>query len=429
MDLPEGVRIVRNTYPEAIQELATAKIWVSNVRLIKYFKQGLQKKDEQVYIQTWHGSLGIKKIDGDANQKFWERSTWDGFEDVDSKAVDYLISNSDFENKVYKSAFWDRGEIRQLGHPRNDIFFTDNDPVKKKVYDRLGIDHSKKIILYVPSYRDNDRLYCSWHGSLGIKKIDGDANQKFWERSTWDGFEDVDSKAVDYLISNSDFENKVYKSAFWDRGEIRQLGHPRNDIFFTDNDPVKKKVYDRLGIDHSKKIILYVPSYRDNDRLYCYFMDYEKVVQACNEKFGGDWIMCVRLHPRAAKYSEKILMPSKNVIDCSSYPDIQELLVSAECAITDYSSCIFDYLLTYNPAFIYARDLDEFDEERGFYYPFSTTPLSVARNNDELVANIFAFDVDSYRQKVKNFIESKGCIDDGNSSKRVVELIKESMQM
>ena len=122
-------------------------------------------------------------------------------------------------------------------------------------------------------------------------------------------------------------------------------------------------------------------------------------------------------------------MPSKNVIDCSSYPDIQELLVSAECAITDYSSCIFDYLLTYNPAFIYARDLDEFDEERGFYYPFSTTPLSVARNNDELVANIFAFDVDSYRQKVKNFIESKGCIDDGNSSKRVVELIKESMQM
>lgn len=320
LDLPEGVRIVRNTYPEAIQELATAKIWVSNVRLIKYFKQGLQKKDEQVYIQTWHGSLGIKKIDGDANQKFWERSTWDGFEEVDSKAVDYLISNSDFENKVYKSAFWDRGEIRQLGHPRNDIFFTDNDPVKKKVYDRLGIDHSKKIILYVPSYRDNDRLYC-------------------------------------------------------------------------------------------------------------YFMDYEKVVQACNEKFGGDWIMCVRLHPRAAKYSEKILMPSKNVIDCSSYPDIQELLVSAECAITDYSSCIFDYLLTYNPAFIYARDLDEFDEERGFYYPFSTTPLSVARNNDELVANIFAFDVDSYRQKVKNFIESKGCIDDGNSSKRVVELIKESMQM
>ena len=158
--------------------------------------------------------------------------------------------------------------------------------------------------------KKDEQVYIqTWHGSLGIKKIDGDANQKFLERSTWDGFEDVDSKAVDYLISNSDFENKVYKSAFWDRGEIRQLGHPRNDIFFTDNDPVKKKVYDRLGIDHSKKIILYVPSYRDNDRLYCYFMDYEKVVQACNEKFGGDWIMCVRLHPRAAKYSEKILMP------------------------------------------------------------------------------------------------------------------------
>ena len=315
LDVPEGVRIVRNTYPEAIQELATAKFWVSNVRLIKYFKQGLQKKDEQVYIQTWHGSLGIKKIDGDANQKFWERSSWDGFEEVDSKAVDYLISNSDFENGVYKSAFWNRGEIKQLGHPRNDIFFTDNDPVKKKVYDRLGIDLSKKIILYVPSYRDNDRLYC-------------------------------------------------------------------------------------------------------------YFMDYEKVVPTCNEKFGGDWIMCVRLHPRAAKYSEKILMPSENVIDCSHYPDIQELLVSAECAITDYSSCIFDYLLTYKPAFVYARDLEEFDEERGFYYPFSATPLSVAKNNDELINNITNFDEKTYKQSVKSFLEGKGCIDDGNAAKRVVELIQ-----
>lgn len=318
LDVPSGIRIVRNNYPEAIQELASAKIWISNVRLIKYFKQGLQKKDEQIYIQTWHGSLGIKKIDGDANSKFWERSNWDGYEEIDSKAVDYLISNSKFEDDVYKSAFWNRGSIKRLGHPRNDIFFTNNELVKKKVYSKLGIAPSKKIVLYVPSYRDNDRLYC-------------------------------------------------------------------------------------------------------------YFMDYERVVQACNEKFGGDWIMCVRLHPRAAKYSEKILMPSENVIDCSYYPDIQELLVSAECAITDYSSCIFDYLLTMQPAFIYARDLEEFDEERGFYYPFSSTPFTVARTNEELINNIHNFEWDKYKQNVKTFLESKGCIDDGNASKRVVELIQECM--
>lgn len=318
LDIPAGVRVVKNTYPEAIQELASAKFWISNVRLIKYFKQGLQKKDEQVYIQTWHGSLGIKKIDGDANSKFWERSTWEGFEEVDSKAVDYLISNSEFEDGVYKSAFWNRGEILQLGHPRNDVFFGDNETIKSKVYEKLGIAPSKKIILYVPSYRDNDRLYC-------------------------------------------------------------------------------------------------------------YFMDYEKVVQACNEKFGGDWVMCVRLHPRAAQYSEKILMPSENVIDCSYYPDIQDLLVSAECAITDYSSCIFDYLLTYKPAFIYARDLEEFDEERGFYYPFSSTPFSVAKTNEDLINNIHAFDRDKYKRDVKTFLKDKGCIDDGKSAKRIADFIQKCM--
>lgn len=315
LDIPSGIRVVKNEYPNVIEELATAKIWISNVRLIKYFKKGLEKRNGQFYIQTWHGSLGIKKIDGDANPKFWERSTWNGFEEIDSKSVDYLISNSSFENSVYKSAFWNRGEIKELGHPRNDIFF-------------------------------------------------------------------------------------------YDSGDIR------------------KHVYSRLGIDPSKKIVLYVPSYRDNDRLYCYFMDYERIVQACREKWGGEWVMCIRLHPRAAKYADKILMPSDNIIDCSKYPDIQELLVSADCAITDYSSCIFDYLLSGKPAFIYARDLAEFDEERGFYYPFSETPMSVAQTDNELAENIKSFDCISYKHKVNEFLKGKGCIDDGQASKRVAELIK-----
>lgn len=319
LDIPDGVRVVRNDFPFAIKELATAKIWVSNVRLIKYFRRGLEKKDGQIYIQTWHGSLGIKKIDGDANPKFWERSTWDGYEEVDSKSVDYLISNSKFENEVYKSAFWGLGEIKEMGHPRNDIFFKDTTSEKADVYKKLGIPSDKKILLYVPSYRDDGRLYC-------------------------------------------------------------------------------------------------------------YFMNYEKVLDACKKRFGGDWVMCIRLHPRMAEFSDKILKSSENIIDCSNYPDIQELLVSADVAITDYSSCIFDYLLSSKPAFIYAVDIDEFDEERGFYYPFSSTPLSVAKNDDELCENILNFDMDKFKNKNVEFLKDKGCIEDGHAAERVVDFIQELME-
>ncbi len=319
LDIPKGVRVVRNDFPLAIKELATAKIWVSNVRLIKYFKKGLEKKKDQVYIQTWHGSLGIKKIDGDANPKFWERSTWDGYEKIDSQSVDYLISNSEFENEVYKSAFWGLGEIKEMGHPRNDIFFKDTTSVKADVYKELGIPSDKKILLYVPSYRDDGRLYC-------------------------------------------------------------------------------------------------------------YFMNYEKVLEACKKRFGGDWVMCIRLHPRMAKFATKILKPSEKIIDCSYYPDVQDLLVAADIAITDYSSCIFDYLLSSKPAFIYAVDIDEFDEERGFYYPFSSTPMSVAKNDDELCDNILNFDMAKFEKENKEFLQGKGCIEDGHAAERVVDFIQEIIE-
>ena len=60
-EFPKEIRLVRYLSPESYKELASAKIWVDNTRKKPYWEQGLIKKKDQVYIQTWHGSLGIKK--------------------------------------------------------------------------------------------------------------------------------------------------------------------------------------------------------------------------------------------------------------------------------------------------------------------------------------------------------------------------------
>lgn len=93
--------------------------------------------------------------------------------------------------------------------------------------------------------------------------------------------------------------------------------------------------------------------------------------------------------------------------------------------ITDYSSCIFDFMLSRRPGFIFATDIEEFNTERGFYYPLEETPFPIARNNEELMQNIRNFDEAAYHNGVEEFLINKGCIEDGCASERVADKIAE----
>ena len=171
---------------------------------------------------------------------------------------------------------------------------------------------------------------------------------------------------------------------------------------------------------------MYAPSFRDNDILKYYSIDSEGVVEALKEKFGGDWVFVYRTHPQFNKRKLNKL-DYKNSINATSYSDIQELLLAADCMITDYSSCIFDFMLSKKPAFIFAVDKDKYSSERGLYYPLEATPFPVAINNQKLIENIKYFDNNSYIEKVNKFFEEKGCVEDGHASQRVVNLIEKTI--
>lgn len=317
---PEQIRLVGYGSKQALKELASAKIWIDNQRKNYFLKKGLRKKEGQYYIQTWHGSLGIKKLDAD---------------------VDAFV-----------------GELKQ----------------------------------------------------------------------EWVNRSKLDSSMMDYLLTDSEFENKIFRRALWFNNEIKEFGHPRNDIFFKDSIKIKQKVRDFYNIPEDKKILLYVPSFRDSGNIDCYDLEYEKVLKAMEDRFGGDWICLARLHPRTKKYDKELIMESDKLIDACFYPDIQELLVSSDVAITDYSSCIFDFMLSRKPAFVFATDIKDFNNDRGFYYPLETTPFPIAVNNKELVENVLKFDDEKYQKDITNFLEDKGCMEDGHASERVVDLIEQIMK-
>ena len=311
---PEGIRVVNYASREAREEFATAKVWVTNYHKISFIKKGMYKRAEQFYIQMWHGSLGIKKIE-------------------------------------------------------NDV-------------EGLTID------------------------------------------SSWLNMAKLNSHMTDYWISNSTFETQIYKRAFWDADKILEYGHPRDDLLLGDTSSARKTVENFYGF-HDKKILFYAPTFREDYRLDCYRIDYTGLQSALKAKFGGEWVVLVRLHPRVQSFAAQVIPQRHSIFDATNYPDIQELLAAADCMITDYSSCIFDYVLTRRPGLIYAPDLEEYNTERGFYYSLEETPFPIARDNYQLIENIKKFDLIDYKQKCNEFLKEKGCMEDGHAAERVADLIAE----
>lgn len=150
--LPEGIRPVRYGTRQALKELATAKIWLDNCRK----KYSPPKRKGQIYIQTWHSPLRLKKIEKDAEQQlplaYLDRAK------RDAKKCDYMLAGSTFSRELYEKAFWFQGEVLTTGTPRCDLFWKDTRAVRQRVADFFQTDVTTKFLLYAPTFRKEASL-------------------------------------------------------------------------------------------------------------------------------------------------------------------------------------------------------------------------------------------------------------------------------
>ncbi len=280
--------------------------------------------------------------------------------------------------------------------------------------------------------RKGQLLLETWHGSMGIKRICVDnslsahlvikRNKHF-------------AKDVDYIISNSDFENNIYRTTYWPKTKILEYGHARNDIFFKSKNSkeikeLDKKVREFLKVDKDTKIILYAPTFRERDREINnkFVINYDGIRKSMEKRFGGKWAVVVRFHHKEKNYHDGY-DKKHNIIDATFYPDMQDLLAVVDAGITDYSSWICDFMLTPRPSFILGEDLDDYAKsDRGFYYSLDELPCTVSTSSKELIDNILSFDEDKYEKKRKEYLKLRGCFEKGNASEQIVDLIKKHMK-
>ena len=282
---------------------------------------------------------------------------------------------------------------------------------------KIWIDNCRKF----PVLKRKKQLYIqTWHG-FALKRIEKDVAShlgKYYVR-----FAKADSKMIDLIVSDSKFMTEIYQKAFWYNGKIAEWGSPRNDIIVNEDNVALLKVYNFYNIEPNKKIILYAPTFRADNSIEAYSIDYNRLRASCKKKFGDDFVILVRLHPNIMEKCKELTFIEGEIINATYYPDMQELLMASSICITDYSSLMFDFALSKKPCFQFATDIEDYKKDRNFYFEIDSLPFPLSKNNDELEQSILAFNIEEYQKGLEAFFESVGMIRDGKASGLCAEWI------
>ena len=285
---------------------------------------------------------------------------------------------------------------------------------------RLWIDNIRNSLK--PPFKRKKQFYLqTWHGRSPLKGIEKDVesllNPKYVKRAKKDG------KLANFILSGSEQQTKIIERAFWFNGEIIKLGLPRDDIFFENTSKEIEKIKKQYNLQ-DKKIILYAPSFRKDKDFYKNInFDANKIVEAFNNRFGKEHVLCIRLHPNDLK--EENIKIFNNTIDLSYAPDSQIVLKCADYVISDYSSMLFDGAMINKKGFTFAPDYESYlKNERSLYLDLTKMPFPFSQNIEELAKNIETFNKEKYIKDLNLYIQSCGFYDNYNSAKKIKEYLQ-----
>lgn len=247
---------------------------------------------------------------------------------------------------------------------------------------------------------------------------------------------DIDAKKFDYFISPSKYCTEKFTSAFnlkalGKENIIIEEGYPRNDFLFNktkkDIDAIKKK----LGLPLDKKVIFYLPTFRDNQHTsgvgYTYKLGID--FDSLKKKFSKEYVILFSPH-YFIENSIDLTKYKGFIYNVARYDEINELYLVSDIIMTDYSSVFFDYANLKRPMLFYMYDIDDYKGNlRDFYISLDELPGPIAKTQDELENNLKNIDKEfkKNKEKYEKFNEKYNYLDDGNASERVIKVIFKEM--
>lgn len=346
------------------------------------------------------------------------------------KAVyEYMIQNEKYKNYKYVWFFDEPDKYEFLEKNRNTkIVKKGSSECEKYLHQaKYWILNFRAMDHWIPS---KNQIYVQcWHGTplkrLGydITNSDNAMNSVSEIKSKYKS----DAKRFDYMVSPCKFVTEKFTSA-WNlekmgkQDAVLEIGYPRNDFLnkFTEENVITVK--EKLGlINEKRKIILYAPTWRDNqhDAEKGYVYKNPVNFDLLREKLGDEYIILFRAHYLVADNFD-FKSYDGFIYDVSKYDDINELYIISDILITDYSSVFFDYAILERPILFYMYDMEEYrDEMRGFYLNINQLPGPIVRDEKELINVIREMKTCDMR----SFNNEYNKMNDGQASLRLVDLI------
>ncbi len=299
------------------------------------------------------------------------------------------------------------------------VFYGNIDSIYELATAKVIVTNTKNLLPF-PGKKHGQFLIMTWHSAQDFKLVERDAEEKLpadyvkESKST--------SSMTDLMMAGTREQLDEFQRAFWYSGKILQCGLPRNDIFSRKDKKIAAQIRKALNVPRFSKVVMYAPTVRDKTSADVYNFDVRKLLDTLEEKFGGEWTLLVRFHPKTV--APKNFIATENIIDVTNYPDVQELILISDVLISDYSSMIYDAMLSGKKIFIYAKDFDNYTAERGFKPLYFELPLAINRTEAALLKCIETFDAAEMEPKVKNFLQTIEPFDTGHASEEVVTIIK-----
>ena len=276
--------------------------------------------------------------------------------------------------------------------------------------------------------RRNGVFIQTWHGTP-LKRMLHDLEQVHGRDEDYMARVNQAVRQWSVLLSPSPYATDVPSAApSATGGPVLEEGYPRNDVLALGRrSDAGNVIRERLGIPHGRRVVLYAPTFRDDQSTGTGRFGFELPLdlEAFQRRFGADTVLLLRMHVLIAN---RLAIPESVagcVRDVSGYPEIQELLLASDVLVTDYSSVLFDYAILRRPIVFYAYDLEHYrDTLRGFYLDYGPNlPGPVAQTEDELFDALAEAAVpDPVRdRRLEEFAARFAPKDDGGAARRVVD--------
>ncbi|AWZ49470.1 hypothetical protein C3495_11880 [Clostridiaceae bacterium 14S0207] len=258
----------------------------------------------------------------------------------------------------------------------------------------------------------------TWHALGAFKKFGIDSAKTEKERERFI----KDSKNIDYLLVSSKELKGIYSKALnVEETKILSLGIPRTDILFDSNhmEAVKEEFFNVHTELKKKNIILYAPTFRDNEKEY---FNMQLDLKLLKENLGDGSVILLKLHP-IIRHKFEIPKGLEDFIIDVSKVNINKLMIISDILITDYSSIIFEYSLLDKPIIFFAYDYEKYKNNlRNFYFGYEEfIPGKMLRTSEEVLNEIQESMEGSYNKELIREFSKRFCeYTDGKSTKRFI---------